>query len=190
MMNHDVSPTTHRQASFVFWQWPVKSSAGWSWRLRTFGLFGLQKHNALFQVEKCRFSGSARGRWGFTKVGAFEAVVMEVGPEINVFCVVHLNEDVARLRGDLKKSFLEIVRCRLIVVVVVILCLRAPQMNVVPKARRHFCSLILTRSTGTISLSWFLISLFIDYKLMTRQHHKKNNQQRKPIACPTLKLAP
>lgn len=159
MMNHDVSPTTHRQASFVFWQWPVKSSAGWSWRRGTFSLFGLQKHNALFQVENCRFSCFARRRWGFTKVGALEAVVVEVWTEINVFCVVHLNEDVARLRGDLKKSFLEIVRCRLIVVVVVILCLRAAEVNIIPEARRHFCSLILTRSTGTISLSWFLISL-------------------------------
>lgn len=144
MMNHDVPPTTHRQASFVFRQPMNETSAGWSCRRRTSALFWLQKHNALFQVEKCRFSSFARRRWSFTEVGAFEAVVVEVWPEINVFRVVHLNEDVARLRGDLKKSFLEIVRHRLIIVVVVILRPRAPQMNVIPKARRHFCSLILT----------------------------------------------
>lgn len=59
---------------------------------------------------------------------------MKVGPDVDVVCVVDLNEDVACLRGDLKKSFLEVV---VGLVVVIIVSPRPAQVNVVPEACRH-----------------------------------------------------
>lgn len=58
---------------------------------------------------------------------------MVVGSDGDVVCVVDLNEDVACLRGDLEKSFLEVVVGLLVVVIV---SPRPAQVDVVPEARR------------------------------------------------------
>lgn len=59
---------------------------------------------------------------------------MEVGSEINVVCVVHLNQNVAGLRCDLEKPLLEVVMG----LIVLLVGSRATQVNVIPESWRHF----------------------------------------------------
>lgn len=122
---------THRKPSFVLRQPVLESSLGWCWwRRGWFALFRLQQHNALLQVEESRFTRGARRCWRLLEVSVG---VVEVGADINVVCVVDLNQNVAGLRGDLKKSFLQVV-LRLFIILV---RPGATQVNVVPKSRRH-----------------------------------------------------
>lgn len=75
---------------------------------------------------------------------------MEVWSDVDVVCVVHLDENVARLRGDLKKSLLEI--ALRVIVFIVVLGTRPTQVNVIPKARRHCFLLIQIEALSSLTL--------------------------------------
>lgn len=143
---------THRQPSFVLGESVMKPSSCWRWRRRQLSLLWLQQHDTLLQVKERRLS---RRAW-------WSRGLRVVRMEVDVVRVVDLDENVAGLRGDLEKAFLEIVRNSLLVVIVIGRP-RTTQMNVIPKARWHFN---LALSLTQISLSRPSTTSFIDWELM------------------------